>query len=184
MFRKLLFGLMLPVAALASEEGVERQHDAHVHGEGVVGLAQDGDRFEFELELPGANIAGFEHAPRDADQEAAIEQALAWLRDGANWLAPDPRGECAVASLEAHTHGYDADADDDHDDDHDHHDHDHAEFHVTATLECDRASRLRWLELPMFERFPGNEVLVVNIFTDHGQGQARLDQGNIRVALP
>lgn len=179
MFSKLLLGLILPAAALASGDGVERQHGAHVHGEGIATVAQEGDRFELELELPGANIAGFEHVPRDAEQEAMIEQAREWLRDGANWLTPDPRGECAVASLDAHTHGYD----DDHAGHEDDHDHEHAEFHVAATLQCGRAGRLRWLDLALFERFPGNEVLVVNIFTDRGQAQARLDRGNIRIAL-
>lgn len=192
MIRKTLsattLALLLAAPAYAGT-GIERRHGAHVHGEGIANLAQDNGRFELELELPGANIAGFEHPPRDAAQETAIEQALEWLRDGGNWLNADPRGACEIASVNARTHGYDHNGDQGghahHDHHHDHdHGRDHAEFHVTAVLDCESAARLGWIELKLFERFPGNEVLVVNLFTDRGQGQARLGHGNVRIELP
>jgi hypothetical protein len=112
------------------EPAALRHHEAHVHGEAVGNLTLDGPTLRLELEIPGVNLVGFEHPPRNQDQRAQLEAVLSSLR-GAAWLALDARGRCELDAVNAHTHGFD---EDDHheynhegrtDDAHDHHRHDH-----------------------------------------------------------
>ena len=190
-----------PVIGLAQ---VERQHAAHVHGEALGTLAVDGARLELELELPGYNLVGFEHAPRTPEQKAAMDSALEYL-NGVAWLTTDAAGGCQVAEMDAHIHGFedddhgdDAAPEDHHDGDH-HHDHEpdhddkqdhdhaagegHAEFHVMARLDCGSPERLGWVDLNLFERFEGNEVLRLDVLTDRLATRLRLHAGLKRVEL-
>ncbi|MGY6555129.1 MAG: ZrgA family zinc uptake protein [Wenzhouxiangella sp.] len=118
------------VAGMAFAE-IERQHAPHVHGLTTGNLSMDNGDLRLELEIPGMNLIGFEHAPRNDEQQAALDGALDFLR-AAEWLQPDPRGACEVSSINAHTHGFSAEGHhhghDHHADDH-HHDHGHSHDH-------------------------------------------------------
>mgnify|MGYP001815989737 CR=1 FL=1 len=59
-----------------------RQHSAHVHGIAALNLALEGQEVHIELDSPAANIVGFEHAPSSADDHAALDKAVATLKDG------------------------------------------------------------------------------------------------------
>jgi len=93
----------------------------------------------------------------------------------------------------AHEHEHDHDHDHEHSEpgsgfDSEHaHDHGpsdgHAEFHVLAKLDCASPQGLDWIELDLFERFPGNEVLVLDVLTDQLAARTRLRAGSERVEL-
>ena len=183
-------------AALTSSSAfaqLERQLDAHVHGTATGNLSLDRGDLRLELEIPGFNLVGFEHAPASEDQQAALDSAVAFLR-AADWLTTDPRGGCEIASVAAHTHGFGETDDHDHGDSHshDHHDHnhdhhdsgnDHSEFHLVAMLECDSPERLRWIDLDLFDAYPGNEEMVVDVLTATLATQVLLRSGSERIAL-
>lgn len=59
-----------------------RQHGAHVHGIAALNLAFEGNEVQIELDSPAANIVGFEHVPSSADDQAALDEAVATLEDG------------------------------------------------------------------------------------------------------
>lgn len=59
-----------------------RKHGAHVHGIAALNLALEGQEVHIELDSPAANIVGFEHAPSSADDHAALDKAVATLKDG------------------------------------------------------------------------------------------------------
>ncbi len=107
-----------------------RQHAPHVHGEATGNLSLDDDALRLELTIPGVNLVGFEHPPRDEAQQTALTDTLAFL-NSASWVALHDAGRCELASVNAHTHGFsetDAAYDDElsHEDHHDHaHSHDH-----------------------------------------------------------
>lgn len=171
--------LLGPVAAVAQ---TDRQHGAHVHGEAKGSLALDGTHLRLELEVPGTNLAGFEHPPRGPEEIATIERVIDTLNAG-NWLTIDDRGNCSIESINAHTHGFDAD--DEHHDhlDAEHSHHDHAEFHLVAQLDCANSGRLRWLEIDLFDDFPGNELIVVDVLTETLATRARLGPTRQRIDL-
>lgn len=208
---------LIAVCMLISSDGLAgmdepatvRHHDAHVHGEASGNLTQDGAVVRLELEIPGVNLVGFEHPPRNQDQRDQLALALSVVRAG-SWLALDGRGRCELDSIEAHTHGFDDDshdgdkhpAHDHHQDDghhkhdhhgHDHHDHkhdhdhpqrhDHAEFQVVVFWQCEAADRLRWVEVDLFSDFPGNQRIVLDVLTERLARRFRLQPGQTRLAL-
>ena len=72
-----VIGMTVSTNVLANEEF--RSHDAHVHGQVEVNIAQDGQELLVEVTAPGADVVGFEHAPESAEQKKVFEQAIAQL---------------------------------------------------------------------------------------------------------
>ena len=72
-----VIGMTVSTNVLANEEF--RSHDAHVHGQVEVNIAQDGQELLVEVTAPGADVVGFEHAPETAEQKKVFEQAIAQL---------------------------------------------------------------------------------------------------------
>lgn len=201
----LVLGLMC--SANASE--LQRQHGAHVHGQASGSLALDQGRVYLELEIPGANLVGFEHPPRNDDQADALTKVIEALENG-QWLMADPGGQCQMGEITVSTRGFGHssagrhDHDDDHGHDHhhghdhkhekkdkqhhdheshEHHDHDHAEFHVRARLDCQSPGQLRWLDLGLFDDYPGNERMTIDVLTDTLATRVRLTPGRQRIDL-
>ena len=66
---------VLPVAA----EEHHRQLGAHEHGRGTLNIAVEGDKMTMELETPGMDIVGFEHAAKSRPDVEAVEKAKVQL---------------------------------------------------------------------------------------------------------
>ncbi|ELI6425109.1 DUF2796 domain-containing protein [Vibrio harveyi] len=133
----LVIGLSLTATANAEEY---RQHEAHVHGHVEFNIAQDGKDLLIEITSPGADVVGFEHAPENAEQENALNNAIAALKDTNNLFAINQQAKCVIEDVhvahtlgeeshEGHDHhdhgGHDHDKHDHEEHDHDKHDHDH-----------------------------------------------------------
>lgn len=137
----LVIGLSLAATANAEEY---RQHEAHVHGHVEFNIAQDGKDLLIEITSPGADVVGFEHAPENAEQEQALKQAIAALKDTDKLFAINQQAKCVIEDVhvshtlgqdshEGHDHhdheGHDHDKHDHEGHDHDKHDHDHEHEH-------------------------------------------------------
>ncbi|CDT27989.1 zinc uptake protein ZrgA [Vibrio coralliirubri] len=127
-----VIGMTVSTNVLANEEF--RSHDAHVHGQVEVNIAQDGQELLVEVTAPGADVVGFEHAPETAEQKKVFEQAIAQLNKPEELFSFN-NASCtlkfkSVANTLEGNHddheGHDH-AEHDHDDhkDHDHAEHDH-----------------------------------------------------------
>jgi len=142
---------LLAVAALSLPAVAHEDHrelGAHVHGHGTFNVAIESSRVSLELEAPGMDIVGFEHAPSSDEQRGAVEKAKAFLSEPLTLFALPAGAACKVADAkveldsehahgrgaddeESHKHGDDAHAghvghtrdDHSHDDDHAKHDH-------------------------------------------------------------
>lgn len=205
----LLVLLFVPTVSIAGSEPDQRQHGAHVHGQATGTLALDDDRLSLSLVIPGINLAGFEHAPRDENQRERLVHTVAHLESG-RWMTVDPDGACRVESLTVarpgfgedgaaqvndsqhqhshHDHDNDHHHDHGHQHDHDHdheqaHHHEHAEFHIEASLHCQHPERLSWLDLDLFAEYEGNELMRIDVLTDQVVDRARLRPGNFRIHL-
>ena len=116
----LVIGLSLAATANAEEY---RQHEAHVHGHVEFNVAQDGKDLLIEITSPGADVVGFEHAPENAEQEQALKQAIAALKDTDKLFAINQQAKCVIEDVHvSHTLGQDSHEGHDH---HDHEGHDH-----------------------------------------------------------
>ena len=136
-----LIALTVSHAAIA-EEGF-RQHDAHVHGEVELNIAQDGKELLMEITAPGADVVGFEHAPQNDAQKKTLADAISVLNQANVIFSLSQAAGCHLEHVsvshtlgndEHHDHGHDEHKHDDHHDhghdEHkhdDHHDHDHDE---------------------------------------------------------
>ncbi|MFA0231606.1 DUF2796 domain-containing protein, partial [Vibrio sp. 10N.261.45.A7] len=72
-----VIGMTVSTNVLANEKF--RSHEAHVHGQVEVNIAQDGQELLVEVTAPGADVVGFEHAPETDEQKKVFEQAIAQL---------------------------------------------------------------------------------------------------------
>ncbi|MEX2453291.1 MAG: DUF2796 domain-containing protein [Rhodospirillaceae bacterium] len=187
--------LMLAVAAImALSPGVsateKREHGAHVHGLGHLNIAIEGDRVEIELEAPGADIVGFEHAPKEPAERAAVAKAIEKLKDGAGlFVFPDPAG-CRLAMSEARStagyrdakeHGGTAGHGHGHGHSHAHgdgkkeeHAEAHSEFRAHYRFACERGDALTGMEVRLFEVFPAAREFAVQAVTAGGQTSGEL----------
>lgn len=153
-----IFGLLFSPLAWSQASSL----DAHVHGEAELTIAFEGQRIEMQLVSPAANIFGFEHAPKNDEQNEQVHRAETIL-ESADTLFQFSGSDCKntsqaleipfsheEASHEEHAneeHGHDekhsdeehghndevAEAHDDDSDDHGHDDHEHEEDHETHT---------------------------------------------------
>ncbi|MHA2797789.1 zinc uptake protein ZrgA [Vibrio harveyi] len=204
----LVIGLSLTATANAEEY---RQHEAHVHGHVEFNIAQDGKDLLIEITSPGADVVGFEHAPENAEQENALNNAIAALKDTNKLFAINQQAKCVIEDVHvAHTlgeesheghdhdkHDHDKHKDHDHDEHDDHHDHDghehheghdhehggHGEFTVEYRYHCDSVADLNSIDTTWFKQFPATESISVNLFTDTTQSATNLSKDNAKIAI-
>ncbi|MGR5134035.1 zinc uptake protein ZrgA [Vibrio alfacsensis] len=206
----LVIGLSLTATANAEEY---RQHEAHVHGHVEFNIAQDGKDLLIEITSPGADVVGFEHAPENAEQEKALNNAIADLKDTNKLVAINQQAKCVIEDVYvSHTLGQDSHEGHDHHDheghDHDNHDHDHdkhkdhdehahddhhdhnghehsghGEFTVEYRYHCDSVADLNSIDTTWFKTFPATESVNVNLFTDTTQSATNLSKDNAKISI-
>ena len=117
--------ISLAISSFAYAEEGFRQHSAHVHGHVELNIAQDGKELLMEISAPGADVVGFEHAPKTSEQKHQLENAITTLKDVNNLFTfPASAGCVALNQSVAHT----LEGGDDHDK-HDHDEHKHNDEH-------------------------------------------------------
>ena len=171
----------------------------HVHGVGTLQLALEENSLSAELRLPAIIVVGFEHTPNDAQQKAAVQNAVALLKDSGQVLILPDKAQCKIESAvvtselldhdddhdhDNHDEAHDDDHDGAHDDDHDDHDHAHADFDVSYGFDCRRPSALKQITLRLFQQLPRLERLDVDMVTTTGQARQRLVSGQNLITLP
>ncbi|MEF1228901.1 DUF2796 domain-containing protein [Vibrio fortis] len=197
----------MTVSATAIAEDHFRSHDAHVHGEVEVNIAQDGQELLVEVTAPGADVVGFEHAPQTPEQIAALEKATALLNQPSKLFAFEG-ADCTLEyksvthtlgedDHEGHDHDHEGHDHDKHDHDdheghdhdkHDHHDHEghdhdhaaggHGEFTIEYHYQCSNVAKLDTVETQWFSNFANTESITVNLLTDRAQTQQKLTPSN------
>jgi hypothetical protein len=162
-------------------EEPQRQLGAHVHGHGRLNIAIEGKKMNMELEVPGADIVGFEHAPQTAEQRAALGQAQARLANAAALFAPERKAGCELDRVKVSK-----------DAGHEHHDHEdksgaageekeeagHSEFHAEYSFICASPSRLTSMTFDYFKEFPNAQALTVTIVSPKGQSSFEVKREN------
>jgi hypothetical protein len=173
-----VYALVLTVAALPaySHDG----HGAHEHGIGELDIAIEGDIVELELTSPGINLLGFEHPPRDAEEQETLDKAVRSLKDGTTLIAFGEAGcELVKSSIQSPLLKKGGPAGRPSDEDSDENDHDeHADFSVSWSVKCAKPASLNGLNASaFFARFPGTEKLRLKAVTSKGQTSGELTAG-------
>lgn len=169
----------LLAALQASPSVVHAQAQAHEHGVGHLNLAIEGQVLEVELMAPGADVVGFEHAATTLEQKAAIQKAVAKLKDGATLFRLPKAANCRLEEAEVES----TQLEEDHHDEHGAGHKDHAEFHAHYHFDCADMGAVTHVEIGYFQAFPAARELEVQYITPRGQGAAKLDRANPRLKL-
>lgn len=180
----------------------ERQHGAHVHGEGALNVAINGETVVVELVSPAANVLGFEHMPRSEAEEETVHKTVEQLRQadkiilfpenaGCHPVGVAVDGEVVDHVMAEHEHDTEAEKKvhegehhhdntgkheehDHHDDDGDGHEHTHSEITASYEFSCNTPDRLTSAEVQLFRMFPGFEKIFVQVMSPKGQNAATL----------
>jgi hypothetical protein len=172
--RKALAAAALSCLLLQSANAHERRElGAHQHGHGTLNIALEGNQITMELEVPGNDIVGFEHAAKTKSQRAAVEKARSQLGAPLSLFRLPAAAGCAVKQARVKLEGAleEKSKKAGHKHKHGHHDHDHSEFHAEYTIECSAIAQVTTIEFPYFATFKGAEELEVNLITPKGQSK-------------
>lgn len=163
----------------------KRQLGPHEHGHGTLNIAVEGNKVAMELDVPGADIAGFEHEATTPEDKAQLKKAEANLEEALKLFVMPAGASCkltkAAVALEAeheheHDEGKEAHAGHDHEGKDDHKDHDqdggarHSEYNAAYELDCASPKKIESIEFGYFKVFPNARSLTVNLVSDEKQG--------------
>jgi Protein of unknown function (DUF2796) len=169
---------LLPAGIALADEAEHREHGPHVHGVAELNVALDGNQLWIEFSSPAVNLVGFEHAPQDAEQKAAVRQATETLQDGARVFGTSPDAGCELADAKVTTDiehpGAEHHDDAAHDEDDEHAGEAHSEFQASYRFECVAPDALTQLEVRLFDLFPGTEEVEAQVIGRAAQTAAEL----------
>ncbi|MDI6750223.1 MAG: DUF2796 domain-containing protein [Rhodocyclaceae bacterium] len=151
---------VLPVlAALTFALPALAQHK-HVHGEGRLDAVLDKDSVTLELELPLDAAVGFERAPRNEKEKAALANAEKALKDaGTLWRFPAAAG-CVVQEVAVEMPKFDGG--------------EHADIEARYRFRCSNPTALKEIETTLFKAMPRLYRLEAQRAGPAGQGAQRL----------
>lgn len=162
----LMFGLIV-----SAQAGERRELGPHQHGHGKLNIAIENNQVSMDLDVPGADIIGFEHEPATPEQKAAFDAGKARLADALSLFKMPAAAGCTVkearVSLEGEpdkaqkgTASKGAEPQDEHH---------HADFNAEYTLQCKSLPSLTSIDFTYFKAFAGAEVLNVTVIASKGQ---------------
>jgi hypothetical protein len=136
----------------------------HNHGVGKLDVSVDGEQLTLELELPLDSAVGFERAPKNDKERAALADAERLLKDAATLFAPTPAAACAIATVTVgmpHT-GKASEGDG------------HADIDARYVFRCATPALLKSVETSLFKHFKRLYRIEARRAMPAGQGAARL----------
>jgi hypothetical protein len=167
------------IACAAPASAQHRELGAHEHGRGTLNVAIEGKRVSMELEAPGADIVGFEHAAKTRPQKAAVEKAKKDLLAPRTLFKFPAAAGCTVSAATVELEdGGDGDAKAKGDSDHA-----HSEFHAQYTFDCQVPASLTSIEFAYFRVFAGAQRLDVSVITPKGQTKLEASRAKPRIDL-
>jgi hypothetical protein len=170
---------LLPAAIALAEEAEHREHGPHEHGVAELNVALDGNQLWIELSSPAMNIVGFEYAPGNAEQRAAVHEAAETLNDGARVFGTSPDAGCQLAEAKVTTdieqaEGEHPEAAAERGEEDEPSGAIHSEFQASYRFECAAPDALTQLEVRLFDLFPGTEEVEAQVIGRAAQTAAEL----------
>ncbi|MBT7110173.1 MAG: DUF2796 domain-containing protein [Proteobacteria bacterium] len=178
--RNVILILILMTCSLGASATAQ---STHVHGQGQVSMAIDQNLLSMTLESPGADIIGFEHEARTAEEKAAVREALKQLSDPMFVIQLPESASCKViqASSEvASENGDEGHAD--HEEHEEHADHDehedeaHGSFIAEYQLACANIAVIDFIKFVYFDHFRNAQSLMVVLIDKNGQHRHEINR--------
>ena len=160
----------------------------HVHGQGQVGMAIDQNLISMTLESPGADIVGFEHEARTAEEKTAVIEALKQLSDPMFVIQLPANASCKVVQAssevtsengdEGHADHEEHEEHADHDDHEKHENEAHGSFIAEHQLECATIAAIDSIKFVYFDHFRNAQSLMVVLIDKNGQHRHEISRDN------
>ncbi|MET0542032.1 MAG: DUF2796 domain-containing protein [Variovorax sp.] len=150
---------------------------AHVHGQVKLDVAIDVRAITIHIDSPLDNIVGFERAPRTDAERKTAQQALVQLRAAGKLFTIDPAAACTLAQvdLDAPTLGLgdappgQAPGG-------------HGDLEGNIVFECRSPVQARYIDVGLFDAFPGIRRIDAQIAAPGGQYQRTLKRSSGRLS--
>lgn len=179
--RTLFTTVLLFAGTLSAGAGAQSGHGAHTHGEGTLNAIRDRGTVAIAINLPGADVVGFEHEAVTEADIRSVRDALATLGNVSRVLGLPRAADCTVHDADVttsllHDQGGHGDGHG-HTDKHKHesrHEHRHEKdnrdghggFAAHYELECGSPDALDGIAINLFSLFPSlhkvDAVMVTN----------------------
>jgi hypothetical protein len=144
---------------------------AHVHGEGRLDVAIDKEQITLNLELPLDAAVGFERAPKNDKEKAALAATEKMLKDAAALFVPTAAANCTAVSTDIKVPNLGGDGKHDHAHEGEEH---HADIDASYVFRCANPAALKGIETTIFKSFQRLYRLEVQRAGPSGQGAMRL----------
>ncbi|MEW5788856.1 MAG: DUF2796 domain-containing protein [Pseudomonadota bacterium] len=161
----LIPALALSAPALAADHG--HSHGAHQHGSAKLEVVIDGTALHIRLESPLDSVLGFEHAPGNAKEKAAVARMKELLGQGDKLFGPTTAAQCrfAGATVEAPVlEGQSVAAKGD----------GHGDLDADFRFICAQPGKLTGMEVRLPEHFPRMRGIDAQVAGPRGQSAKRL----------
>lgn len=155
----LISGLLLAATPALAQK-------AHVHGEGSLEAVIENNRLSLRLELPLDVAVGFERAPRNDKEKAALTAAAKALADPA-LFSPAAAANCIATPTRVNLPAYDGKQAPD-----------HADIEVSLEFICTAPNLLKSVDTSVFRQFKRLYRIEARRIGPAGQGAARLTPKN------
>ena len=172
--RNLILILILVTCSLGASAAAQ---STHVHGQGQVGMAIDQNLISMTLESPGADIVGFEHEARTAEEKTAVTEALKQLSNPMFVIQLPESASCKV--IQASSEVTSKNGDDSHADHEDHNEHEseaHGSFIAEYQLECANVAVIDFITFVYFGHFRNAQSLMVVLIDKNGQHRHKINR--------
>ncbi len=150
---------LIPVAPLA--QGLTAIN-AHSHGAGRMTISFVETGFSLSLEVPGADIVGFEHTAENEDERAEVAAAISDLSKPLEIFEVAPEAGCMTATANVALVGDVFAQDEGQASDNAVH---HTEFQADYLVQCQELLLVEYIRFTYFERFTRAERLFVELMS-------------------
>lgn len=156
--------LLASLVTLAAPTLPAHASKAHAHGEGKLEVVIDKGNITITLELPMDAAVGFERAPKNDKEKAALTAVQKSLGDTAVMFVPTTAAGCTAQPAKVAMPEFGGKAGDDA----------HADIDATYVFHCTRPEALKSIETGIFNSFKRLYRLEAQRVGPSGQGAARL----------
>lgn len=161
------FLALLAFSTFALGDDHSHHHQAHVHGVAKLEVAVEGGRIDLRLESPLEALLGFERAPRNDQERAAVERMQQTLKQAHEVFVPTAAAGCKLVSvkvvapsLEAQPAKGGQEA--------------HGDLDAAFRFTCAQPGKLTGMEVRLAEAFPRMRRVDAQVVSGKGQSAARL----------
>jgi len=150
-------------------EQAHMEQGTHSHGLAKLHLVLEGKILNMQMNIPSADAVGFEHAPINAEEQSALQDALRKLQSPDNLFSLPLAADCSLKAGAIESALLNAQAVE------------HADFDVVYQWQCAKPEQLTTIAHELFSYFTRLEKLYVEYLIHNKQGASELKRGETRL---